>query len=111
MTKAIAQTYTVAHEYRVQITTALMATCLVLLALYGINVYMVISHTMAVQSSEKSIATLGSTVARLDAQYLDLSKGITPATLQAHGFSQGQAESYIHRTTSIGQAHIAGNEL
>jgi hypothetical protein len=111
MTKAIAQTYSVAHEYRVQITTALMATCLLLAVLYAANVFMVISRTMALQKTETQISALGSTVSKLDAQYLDLSGKITPSALASHGFIQGQAESYIHKTASIGQATLGGNEL
>ena len=111
MTKALAHTYTVAHEYRVQITSALLATCLLLVVVYGINVYVVISRTMALQQTERSIASVHSVVSELDANYLGLSGNITPATLSAHGFIQGHAESYIHKTASIGQANKGGNEL
>ena len=110
MTKAIAQTYTVAHEYRVQITTALLSTCAVLLVIYGINVYMVISHTIALQKTEAEVAQVSSTVAGLDAHYLQLSGNITPAILKAHGFDQGQATAYITHSSSLGVA-MTNNEF
>jgi len=111
MTKAIAQTYTVAHEYRVQITTALLATCLVLVAIYGANVYMLISRTVALQQTESQINTLSSEVAKLDTQYLQISSAVTPASLKARGFEQGQASAYITRSASLGSVALSGHEL
>lgn len=111
MTKAIAHTYTIAHEYRIQITSALFVTCMLLIVLYSINVYMVISRTVALQQTESQIASIGTAVASLDAQYLQLSGNITPIALKAHGFSQGQATSYIPRTPSFGRVALGGHEL
>ena len=111
MTKAIAHTYTVAHEYRTQITSALFATCMLLVVLYAVNVYVVISRTISLQHTEAQIAALGSDVASLDAQYLTLSGDITPDALKAHGFSQGQASFYTPRTNSIGRVALGGHEL
>ena len=111
MTKAITHTYSIAHEYRVQITSALFATCMLLVVLYAVNVYVVISHTVALQHAESQVSALGTEVAQLDAQYLKLSGDITPVALKSHGFNQGQASMYITRTDSLGRVALGGHEL
>ena len=111
MTKAIAHTYSIAHEYRIQITSALFATCALLVVLYAINVYVVISRTISLQQTESQVSAIGSQVAQLDAQYLTLSGDITPVALKSHGFNQGQASLYIPRTDSIGRIALGGHEL
>ncbi len=111
MTKAITNTYNVAHEYSIQITSALFATCMLLVVLYAINVYVVISRTISLQHTESQVTTMGSQVAQLDAQYLKLSGNITPVALKSHGFNQGQASMYITRTDSLGRVALSAHEL
>ena len=111
MTKAIALTYSIAHDYSIQIAYSLLAACLLLAVAYGFNVYGVISHTVALQHVELETASLSSSVSSLDAQYLNLSSGITPAIMQSHGFTQGHVSAYIPLNPSVGRVAMTGNEL
>ena len=105
MTKAIAQTYAVtteyAHEYRLQITYALMAACALMALVYGMNLYGVISRTVALENVNKQIAAVSGKVQTLDAQDLSLSQTVaSQEALKAHGLSQGQVSQYISRSSS-----------
>jgi hypothetical protein len=111
MTKAIAQTYTVANDHRAYITYALMGVCLFMMLAYAANLYSVISHTVALQKTEKSVTALSAAVDNLDADYIRISSRITPDTLSAHGFSQGHVSAFIPRSTSLGRVALGGYEL
>lgn len=107
MTKAIAQTYEVVHGYRMRITATLLAVSIFMALLYVINVYTVISHTVAVQKVNSEIAVIENTIENLDSKYLALSSKITPDNLNVYGLSQGKVTEYIAKTSSpvLGDTH------
>ncbi|MEA2715519.1 MAG: hypothetical protein QOG91_547 [Candidatus Parcubacteria bacterium] len=111
MIKAISQTYRFAQEYRRQITCVLVIACAVFAYVYAVNIYRVISHTVALEKIEKEAASLSGAVGLLDSEYLDLSSKITPDNLKAYGFSEGQVSAYISRTSSLGSVALRGHEL
>lgn len=111
MTKALAHTYTTIHGYRRHITWALLATSAVLVAIYAINLYRVISHTIALKQVSAQVASLDASVATLDSQYIALSHTITPDAIAARGFDQGKVSAFISRTASLGRIALAGHEL
>jgi len=102
MTKAITFTYSVAMEHRLHIIRALMAGCMFLAILYAVNVYAVISRTVALQRLNVESATLGSSVDKLDTQYLALENKVSIDSLSTYGMSQGKVSEYITRSSSQG---------
>ena len=100
MTKAIAQTYTYAHQYRALITLAFIGAAILSVILYTVNVYSVISHTVALQSIQKQTNVLSSSVSDLDAKYLELGSRVTPDSLATYVLTPGTVSSYIPRTAS-----------
>ncbi|MDB5239155.1 MAG: hypothetical protein JWO00_490 [Candidatus Parcubacteria bacterium] len=114
MTKAIAQTYTYAHQYRALIALTFIGACVLAAVFYTVNVYSVVSHTIALQSIQKQTSALASSVGSLDARYLDLSSAVTPDSLSAYGLTQGSVSVYIPRTAStatFGTLAARGHEL
>jgi hypothetical protein len=115
MTKAIAHTsihvVSTLHGYRRQITLALVATSAMLVAIYAVNLYRVISHTVAIQDLGAQAAALDASVDKLDGQYVALSHAITPDAISARGFGQGKVSAFISRTASLGRIALAGHEL
>jgi hypothetical protein len=79
--------------------------------LYAVNIYKVISRTVALESVEKQIASLTTSVDGLDSQYLGLTSKISPDTLSDYGLSQGQVSVFISRTTSLGSVASRDHEL
>ena len=110
MIKAIAQTYRFAQEYRRQIACVLFIACAVFAYIYAVNIYRVISHTIALEEVQKETASLSGAGGLLDSQYLELSSKITPDNLKAYGFSEGQVSQYISRTSSLGRVALGGHE-
>lgn len=110
MTKALAQTYTIAHTYRRSITSALLMACILCALFYAVNLYRVISHTIALQQISRETKTLNTSVQSLDAQYLGIAKTITTDTIRARGYDQVPVSAFISRT-SLGRVAIAGHEL
>lgn len=111
MTKTLAQTYSIAQEYQRQIIAAALIACVFMLALYALNVYSVISHTVALESVQKQTATLSTSVDALDSQYLALTSKADPDKLADYGFRQGQVSAYISRTASLGSLATRAHEL
>lgn len=112
MTKAIAQTYTAAHEYaheyRLQISYALIAACALMAVMYGLNLYGVVSRTVAIEQTNKQAAALATSVQSLDAKYLELSQSVAaPSALAARRLSRGEVSQYISRSPSAGVAFAA----
>lgn len=100
MTKAIAQTYTTIHGYRLQITVAVLFACALSVIAYAFNVYAVVSHTVALGKVQAAISATASDVNDLDAKYLELSSTLTPDTLSRYGFSEGKVTAFIPRTAA-----------
>ena len=111
MTKAIAHTYTIAHEYRRQINLALMAACLVFALGYAINLYRVISHTITLQHMNSQSVALSADIQKLDSQYLSVVSKITVDNLSSYGFTQGQVSEFVSRSSSLGRVAMAAHEL
>lgn len=101
MTKILTRTYT---DLRLHISYALLGACLFTIFIYGINIYRVIAHTVMVQETERTMATLGSNVQELDSQYLQLSGNLTPDRIQTLGLQEGHVSQYISR--SIQRSHV-----
>ena len=106
MTRAIAQTYTIAKDYRAQIAYVVLAACAGLMLVYGFNLYNVINRTIALRQVESKEVAIQSSLAALNAQYLELSSTITPDTLHTYGFTQGQVSEYISRNSSADSVAI-----
>jgi hypothetical protein len=100
MTKAIAQTYNIVHEYRARITLLLLSGCIAAILIYAVNVYMVISRSVALGKITHEVATLSDSVSALDARSLDLESALTPDTLSDYGLQPGTVTAYIPRTAA-----------
>ena len=111
MTRAIAQTYNVAHDYRGHITTTIFGLCVFMAVLYAANIYRTISSTIALQETETKIASLSSVVGGLDAKYLDISRSATPMALKEYRLSQGKVSIFISSPASLGSVALSGHEL
>ena len=111
MTKTIVKTYTVASEYRKQISYIILCACLVLVAYYAYSIYSVISRTVDLQKVQTEIAIVNKNIEGLDSKYLELSSQITPDGLGTFGFHEGKVSAYISRTVSLGRVALGGNEL
>lgn len=106
MTRAIAQTYDIAQTYRKQVTMAFFAVSVVMALVYAMNIYKVISSTVALKATESQIAAVGATVDKLDGQYLEFTGSITPDKLAQFGMAQGRVGEYIDRSGALGRAVI-----
>jgi hypothetical protein len=111
MTRAIAQTYNIANDYRAQITGFFLTLCVFMVAIYMINIYRTISGTIALESAEKQIASVSSAVGSLDAQYMEASRAATPDALNDYGLQQGKVSVYISSPAKIGRATMTGYEI
>ena len=111
MAKAIAQTYSVAHDYRAHITATILGLCAFMAILYATNIYKTVFATIALGNTEKQVASLSSTVGALDAQYLGLSVSASPTNLKSYGLSQGKVSAYISSPASLGSIAFSGHEL
>lgn len=109
MTKSLIQTYTFAHEYRRTITSALIMACIVCVLFYMINLYRVVSQTVALQKIASDSKSLNVSVQALDAQYLGISKGIDSDTIRAYGYNQARVSVFIPRISS-GRVAVVGHE-
>lgn len=111
MTRAIAQTYNAANDYRAHITASLLGLCAFMALLYGVNIYGTVSGTIALQKTQTQIAALSSTVGGLDSQYMSISQVTTPDSLGKYGLSQGKVSAYISSPASLGRVALSGHEL
>jgi hypothetical protein len=100
MKQAIATTAENVHAHRAAITVALLIGCAICALFYAVNLYSLISRTVAIRQAEGSAASLSSAISALDATYLKLTSAITPDTVSAHGLSVGQVSAYIKRSQS-----------
>jgi hypothetical protein len=95
MTKAIAQTYNVFNENVRVITYAFLIGSMLLAFVYSINLFAVISNTVAYQKSQAKMVELGSSVDELDTLYLSISGNINPDNLEEYGMTKGEVSEYI----------------
>jgi hypothetical protein len=116
MTKAIAQTYNTLHDNVKLINYVLLLACLLLVSLYVMNIFRVVSRTVSLQKVESKISLLSSSVNNLDSEYLALSGKITPDNLSDFGMTKGKVSEYITRSagSKLGFVndfnHVALNE-
>lgn len=111
MTKVITQTYSIAREYQALLTYTLIGFCFLLALVYGMNLYSVITHTVALQKIEKRIATIEQSVQILDAKYISLSSGITKEMAKNYGLRETGVSVYINRTVSLSQVALRASDL
>ncbi len=111
MAKAIAQTYSIAHDYRAHITATIFGLCAFMAMLYATNIYKTVSATVALEGTQTEIATLSSSVGKLDAQYLNISRSASPDNLKSYGLSEGKVSAYISSPASLGSVALSGHEF
>ncbi len=97
MTKAIVQTYNIFNENVRIVTSAFVIGILILTFIYSINLFTVISNTVAFQKTEAKMSALGSSVDELDSEYLSISGNINPDNLEEYGMTKGEVSEYISR--------------
>jgi hypothetical protein len=111
MTKAITKTYSFTKEYSAVMTQIVMAGAIFMAILYAINVYSIVSRTVAMKDIESKAAKLQSSVQDLDAQYISLTNKITPDMARHYGLEESQVTAYIPRTPSLGSAQTLSRGL
>ena len=111
MTKALAQTYTTVHTYRVFIMRALCIGCAFATLWYAINVYQAISRTIASEHISSATDALSNSVNELGAQYIRLSSSASPSALEKYGMTVSPVSAYIPRTASLGSVAFSSHEL
>ncbi len=111
MTKVIAQTYSITREYQIFLTYAVIGFCLISALVYGMNLYSVIAHTVALQKVEKQIIGIESSIQTLDAEYISLSSGITKEMAESYGLRETEVSAYINRTVSLGSVALRASDL
>ena len=111
MTKALAQTYTTVHTYRVFIMRVLCVGCALATVWYGINVFGAISRTISAEHISAVTNDLSNSVNQLGAQYVQLTNVASPSALAEHGMSVSPVTAYIPRTASLGSVALSGHEL
>ncbi len=113
MTKVIVQTYNLANEYRSKLALAMLVSAAALMVFYAIQVYVVVSRTVAVEKLENHIAMLSSDLNKLDSTYLGMSRSITPDMMADYGLTAGEVTAYIQPSPSAaaGVLAAAGHEF
>lgn len=100
MKRVLANTAEQVHAYRANITLALLCATALCVMWYAVNLYSLVSRTIALRQTEKSIASVSSQVSDLDSQYLKLTSSVTPDELANYGLSEGKVAVYIKRNQS-----------
>ncbi len=108
--KVAARTFSSADN-RLKMAQGLIVICAILGLFYAINLYSIISHTVALQHINSSSRALTTEVETLDTQYLALSSKITPDTLKSYGLEKGEVTFFIPRSSSLGHSGVGGHEL
>lgn len=102
MTKAIAKTYSVTNENRIYLTKLFLYGSLLMALVYACNLYNIITRTVAAERLEKEIVKTGVKVQALDAEYISLTKEITPEMAKKYGLETNSVSIYIPRSRSLG---------
>jgi hypothetical protein len=116
MKRVLVQTAENVHTYRMNITLALLVASALCAAFYAMNLYSLVSRTVALRHVESQLTAVSGAISDLDATYLTLTSAITPDTLAAHGFTAGKVTAYIMRSeaTAFAQPTLvarAGHEF
>lgn len=96
---------------RLSLAHVLMSVFAILVLMYGISLYSIISNTVALQQVQKQTEALATEIEVLDGEYLKLSSTITPDTLSAYGLEAGEVSFFISRSNSLGRVALGGHEL
>lgn len=97
MTKAITQTYSKLNDNLRIISYTFLIGCLILVVIYSLNLFKVISNTVAVQQTDAKMTALSSSVDQLDSEYLSLTGNINPDNLGDYGMTKGKVSMYISK--------------
>ena len=108
MTKILTHAYS---NVRLRIMYSMLVCIAIAVALYGINIYRVISYTVAIQDADTLSAKVGNSVQELDAHYLEILGTITPDSFRDYGLSQGKVTNFISRSSSPSRVALSGHEL
>jgi hypothetical protein len=117
MKRVLVNTAENVHAHRMNITIAILCASVLCAAFYAMNLYSLVSRTVALRQAERQVTAVSSAISDLDSTYLTLTSAITPDTLAAHGFTAGKVAAYIKRsemTASAQQPTLvarAGHEL
>jgi len=111
MKRAAIQTAVAVHDYRSNISLVILFGCFMLAAMYAVNLYGLVSRTIAIRSAESQASSMANDVSSLDAQYLKLASEITPDALQSHGLSQGKVSLYISEPVPTASRALAAGQL
>lgn len=114
MKRTIVNTAEHIHDHMIKLNAVILGACLIAAVFYAVNLYSLISHTVAIQRTESRTILLDSALGELDSEYLKLSGAITPDVLAEYGLVPGHVSLYITRpasTASAGNLARAGHEL
>jgi hypothetical protein len=111
MTKAIAQTLHTAHTYRLHISYVLVGICALLVFMYSLNVYSVISKSASANSVIKQAQALENSVKKLDAKYIEMTSNMTSGSLIAYGLTEGKTATFITKSQTKNVVALGGNEF
>ncbi|HEX7724613.1 MAG TPA: hypothetical protein VF438_02670 [Candidatus Paceibacterota bacterium] len=116
MKRVLVNTAENVHAYRMNITLAILFASAICAAFYAMNLYSLVSRTVAIRQVERQLTSVSSAISDLDSQYLILTSNITPDTLASHGFTAGKIAAYIKRSQATASAQptlvaSAGHEL
>ncbi len=111
MNRAIAHTFSFHKEYKTIISYGLLGACALLGMIYSINLFSMISNTIAVKNLRSESNQIARSLEELDGQYLAISSNITPDKLSRYGLEQGKVSLFITKTASLGRVALSGHEL
>ncbi|MCX6715679.1 MAG: hypothetical protein NT077_01525 [Candidatus Taylorbacteria bacterium] len=114
MKRVIVSTAGHIHDHRAKLSLVILSACVLVAVFYAVNLYTLVSHTIAIKQIESRAASLSGSLSALDAEYLKLTSTITPDILAEHGLVAGEVSLYITRpapTASAGNLASLGNEL
>jgi hypothetical protein len=89
-------------------TGAILILCAFLGLSYGLNLFKTISATVSLQKLDKQIASVSSTIGKLDSEYLQLSRQAAPEAMSKYGLSQGTVSVFISPSSASGRVAMAG---
>lgn len=98
MTKVIAG---MMNENLKIINISLFFGCLLLIGLYAISVFSVVSKTVVLQKIESKISVLSGDINDLDSEYLSISGNISQDDLSNFGMTKGRVSEYISRSNGV----------
>jgi hypothetical protein len=111
MKKMTTQAYTFTQNYRAMLVSGILCGCFLLSLFYAFTVYRAVSLAVAMQHVNADIRAVDTNVGMLEAQYIAISRTITPDSLVVHGFSKGTVTGYVPRVSPSHGVAFVGYEL